>query len=275
MLSGNLELFALADVLRFVARSGATGRGQHLPSSRRRKGPARRRQRRGSRRGRLRGGGSGWGRRRRDAAHGRRRRGLRARARAGLRADDASRSRTSSRPWVAGERSGGRSSMPSGRSMGRWRCRRCFRSGSAEITLTPLEWHIAVLFDGRRSLREIAHEAGASEFAAATALLAMSNAGLLELQGSPTAGDAESESYDEDEGADDGSDEEDLDDGGTAYEDDEAGSPAAEDGSDAPEDGLDPGRALAGARRAGRCGRRAAGWPPRRRQEQRIHLRSR
>jgi hypothetical protein len=148
-------------------------------------------------------------------------------------------------------------------------------SGSAEITLTPLEWHIAILFDGRRSLREIAHEAGASEFSAATALLAMSNAGLLELQGSPTAGDAEPESYDEDGSADDGSEAEDADDAGTGFEDDEAGSPAAEDESDAPEDGLDPAellRELGEQRPLRPKGRRMA---PATRQEQRIHLRSR
>jgi hypothetical protein len=151
-------------------------------------------------------------------------------------------------------------------------------SGSAEITLTPLEWHIAVLFDGRRSLREIALEAGASEFAAATALLAMSNAGLLDLQGSPDAGDAEAEqeSYDEDQGSDDENDDEGSDDGGTGYEeDDEAGSPAAEDESDAPEDGLDPAellRELGEQRPVRPRSRRTA---PATRQEQRIHLRSR
>ncbi|MEX2555700.1 MAG: hypothetical protein WEB06_08710, partial [Actinomycetota bacterium] len=147
-------------------------------------------------------------------------------------------------------------------------------SGSAEITLTPLEWHIAILFDGRRSLREIAHEAGASEFAAATALLAMSNAGLLELQGSPTAGGGEPESYDEDESPDE---EEASDEGATGYEeDDEAGSPAAGDGSDAAEDGLDPAELLRelGEQRPGRP-RAARRMAPATRQEQRIHLRSR
>jgi len=149
-------------------------------------------------------------------------------------------------------------------------------SGSAEITLTPLEWHIAVLFDGRRSLREIAHEAGASEFAAATALLAMSNAGLLALQGSPGAGGAESHGYDEDESSDEENDEEGSEDGVGDYEDDdEAGSPVAEDESDAPEDGLDPAellRELGEQRPLRPKGRRMA---PATRQEQRIHLRSR
>ena len=140
-------------------------------------------------------------------------------------------------------------------------------SGSAEITLTPLEWHIAVLFDGQRSLREIAHEAGASEFAAATALLAMSNAGLLALQGAPQAGGAEPESYDEDEGSDDGD--------ADYEEDDEPGSPHAEDESDTPEEGLDPAellRELGEQRPVRPRSRRIA---PATRQEQRIHLRSR
>lgn len=54
---------------------------------------------------------------------------------------------------------------------------------ASEITLSPLEWQIAVLADGRRSLRDVAHEAGTSDFAVAQALLAMSNAGLLALAG--------------------------------------------------------------------------------------------
>ena len=145
-------------------------------------------------------------------------------------------------------------------------------SGSAEITLTPLEWHIAILFDGRRSLREIAHEAGASEFAAATALLAMSNAGLLELQGSPAAGGVDGESYDEDETSDENA----SDDVDPGYEDDEeAGSPAASDESDG-EDGLDPAELLRelGEQRPGRprAARRMASGT---REEQRIHLRAR
>jgi hypothetical protein len=45
--------------------------------------------------------------------------------------------------------------------------------------------------DGQRSLREIAHEAGTSDFAVATAVLAMSNAGLLSLSGAQPAEEAE------------------------------------------------------------------------------------
>jgi Domain of unknown function (DUF4388) len=55
--------------------------------------------------------------------------------------------------------------------------------GVAEITLNPLEWQIAVVADGRRSLREVAAELDTTPFAAAQALLAMSNAGLLVLPG--------------------------------------------------------------------------------------------
>lgn len=52
-----------------------------------------------------------------------------------------------------------------------------------EITLSPLEWQLAVGADGQRSLRELSHDLGTSPFAAAQALLAMANAGLLVLPG--------------------------------------------------------------------------------------------
>jgi len=55
--------------------------------------------------------------------------------------------------------------------------------GATEVTLSPLEWQIAVHSDGQRSLRDIAHEVGTSDFSVATAVLAMSNAGLLSLPG--------------------------------------------------------------------------------------------
>lgn len=55
--------------------------------------------------------------------------------------------------------------------------------GVAEISLSPLEWQLAVAADGHRSLREIASDLGTTPFAAAQALLAMSNAGLLSLPG--------------------------------------------------------------------------------------------
>lgn len=147
-------------------------------------------------------------------------------------------------------------------------------SGSAEITLTPLEWHIAVLVDGQRSLREIAHDAGASEFAAATALLAMSNAGLMTLLGAPDGGaEEEPESYEEDE--DDDEDIQGEDAQASGYESDEAGSLAAEDGSDASEEGPDPAELLRelGEQRPVRP--RSRRMAPATRQEQQIHLRSR
>ena len=55
--------------------------------------------------------------------------------------------------------------------------------GTTEITLSPLEWQIAVGADGQRSIRDLSHELATSDFAVATALLAMSNAGLLVLNG--------------------------------------------------------------------------------------------
>jgi hypothetical protein len=56
-------------------------------------------------------------------------------------------------------------------------------SGTSEITLSPLEWQIAVGADGQRSIRDLSHELGTSDFTIATAILAMSNAGLLGLHG--------------------------------------------------------------------------------------------
>ncbi len=56
-------------------------------------------------------------------------------------------------------------------------------AGVGEITLSPLEWQLAVAADGRHSLRQVANDLGTSPFAAAQALLAMSNAGLLVLPG--------------------------------------------------------------------------------------------
>ncbi|MGH2792834.1 MAG: DUF4388 domain-containing protein [Actinomycetota bacterium] len=141
-------------------------------------------------------------------------------------------------------------------------------SGSAEITLTPLEWHMAVLADGRRSLREIASEAGASEFAAATALLAMSNAGLLTLPRVPESSAHHAENlHDED---DDHVDDED----GFGFEDEAPEAPDASEAEASDED-ADPAellRELGGQRPARPRGRRLA---PATREEQRIHLRSR
>ncbi|MGH2785277.1 MAG: DUF4388 domain-containing protein [Actinomycetota bacterium] len=141
-------------------------------------------------------------------------------------------------------------------------------TGTAEITLTPLEWHMAVLADGRRSLREIAAEAGASEFAAATALLAMSNAGLLTLPGAP-AGSSAHEEQDYHDVEDSG------DDNDFAYDDgshDEAADPEHAEASD---EDIDPAELLRelGEQRPNRP--RSRRLAPATREEQRIHLRSR
>lgn len=137
--------------------------------------------------------------------------------------------------------------------------------GTAEITLTGLEWHMAVLTDGRRSLREIATEAGASEFAAAQALLAMSNAGLLTLPGGPVS-HVEHEDFDED-------DEQEEHEDSLAYEDEEVAAEA--DDSDSSDEDVDPAELLRelGEQRPVRP--RARRLTPATREEQRIHLRSR
>jgi hypothetical protein len=59
--------------------------------------------------------------------------------------------------------------------------------GASEITLTPLEWQVAVLADGRRALRDLAADSRSSEFAVARALLAMAAAGLLEIPSAEAA----------------------------------------------------------------------------------------
>lgn len=140
-------------------------------------------------------------------------------------------------------------------------------SGSAEISLTPVEWHIAVLVDGRRSLRDVAHEVGASEFAAATALLAMSNAGLLSLAGSPVE-EVDDHAFAEDQ------DESDEDHGYDGGEEQDA-SPAAEGESPAADDDLDPAELLRELGERGSSGPRGRRIAPATREEQRIRLRSR
>jgi hypothetical protein len=78
--------------------------------------------------------------------------------------------------------------------------------GTQEITLSPLEWQIAVHSDGHRSLREIAREVSTSDFSVATAVLAMANAGLLALPGGHVAPDLSdpdlSDGVDDDEAED-------------------------------------------------------------------------
>ena len=75
--------------------------------------------------------------------------------------------------------------------------------GASEITLSALEWQVAVSADGQRTLREIAHEAGTSDFEVATAVLAMSNAGLLALAGQADAVEVEEEPAENDDAAHD------------------------------------------------------------------------
>lgn len=69
--------------------------------------------------------------------------------------------------------------------------------GVTEITLSALEWQLAVAADGHRSLREVANDLGTSPFAAAQALLAMSNAGLLSLPGTGVVEAADDDDGDE------------------------------------------------------------------------------
>jgi len=143
-------------------------------------------------------------------------------------------------------------------------------SGTAEITLTPLEWMIAVHADGRRSLRDIAHEAGASDFSVATALLAMSNAGLVGLHGVEPAADDEDDAVEDEE---DGSyEEQDV----VSYEEDAGEDEEDDAGSPMPvrsDDDLDPAELLRelGEQRSAPRGRRMAPARP----DQRLRLRSR
>jgi len=137
--------------------------------------------------------------------------------------------------------------------------------GTAEITLTALEWLIAVHADGRRSLRDIANEAGASDFSVATAVLAMSNAGLVALHGvAPSSQDVD----DDADSDDDAYEEQDAD----SYEQDEdvQDAPAAGAVSD---DDLDPAELLRelGEQRSAPRGRRMTPARP----DQRLRLRSR
>jgi len=73
--------------------------------------------------------------------------------------------------------------------------------GVTEISLSALEWQLAVAADGHRSLREVASDLGTTPFAAAQALLAMSNAGLLSLPGAGVVEDADDDEDEVDEPA--------------------------------------------------------------------------
>ncbi|MGV8082430.1 MAG: DUF4388 domain-containing protein [Coriobacteriia bacterium] len=61
--------------------------------------------------------------------------------------------------------------------------------GEVDISLKPAEWALIPLIDGRRSVREIAFDAGQSEFDVARILYGLLSAGLLEFAG---LGDEES-----------------------------------------------------------------------------------
>jgi uncharacterized protein DUF4388 len=183
MLSGNLELFALADVLRFVARSGATGAvniyrptegGRILLAD-----------------GRVVGASVGtFEANEQDGV-----------VEAGLRLIDGGAGEFALEVEdVDGPVSESVEEFLSSikQRRGEWRkivaavgsvdepmnLRPHVPSGVAEINLSPLEWQLAVVADGHRSLREVASQLGTTPFAAAQALLAMSNAGLLVLPGS-------------------------------------------------------------------------------------------
>jgi hypothetical protein len=133
--------------------------------------------------------------------------------------------------------------------------------GTTEITLTPVEWQIAIISDGTRSLREIAQEIGQPEFATATALLAMANAGLLAVTGAPGL-DAIEEDADDAEPYSDESAE-------TSHEPGQAGS----SGDESDEGDIDPADLLRelGGQRPPQSRRRGAAT----REEQRLRLRSR
>ena len=139
--------------------------------------------------------------------------------------------------------------------------------GTSEITLSALEWQIAVSSDGQRSLRDIAHELGTSDFSVATAVLAMSNAGLLSLQGADPSTEAD------DDEAGDGSD--------FDYREEDAVSPEAEQDEEPlvqaqkDEEDLDPAILLRELGEQQQAHPRARRLTPGSRQEQALRLRSR
>ena len=140
-------------------------------------------------------------------------------------------------------------------------------AGVGEITLSPLEWRLAVAADGHRSLREVANDLGTSPFAAAQALLAMSNAGLLALPGSGVVEEDEEEDQPEPEHHEpEAHDAEEY--------DEEDVADAGEDPATADDEDLDPAellRELGGQQQAPRARR----LTPATREEQRMRLRSR
>ena len=146
-------------------------------------------------------------------------------------------------------------------------------AGTSEVSLSPLEWQIAVAADGRRSIRDLSGELGTSDFAVATALLAMANAGLLALHGTgqpPAVEDSEETSDGVEHDIVDDEDVEDVADDPVSADDDH--DPARGFGEDAGED-MDPAELLRelGQRDSSRTKRLTAAS----RQESRLRLRSR
>jgi len=145
--------------------------------------------------------------------------------------------------------------------------------GTAEITLSALEWQVAVSADGQRSLRDIAHEAGTSDFAVATAVLAMSNAGLLGLagqHGAPEAADADEEPQPADEEVSDEADEFAF---GSQNDEEGEDEPEAEGSND--DEDLDPAVLLRELGDQKPAAPRARRLTPASRHDQAIRLRSR
>jgi hypothetical protein len=58
--------------------------------------------------------------------------------------------------------------------------------GAAEINITPEEWRILVLIDGRRTVRDISAGSGWDEFTTMRTLYGLVSAGLVEVVGPPT-----------------------------------------------------------------------------------------
>lgn len=138
-----------------------------------------------------------------------------------------------------------------------------------EITLSPLEWQLAVMADGQRSLRDLASDLGTSPFAAAQALLAMANAGLLVLPGETPADADEDEPTSEPEHAPSAAQDAELEDDAEP-EDDEPVSGIVDQDED-----LDPAdllRELGGRQSPPPRARRLTAGA---REEQRLRLRSR
>jgi hypothetical protein len=154
-------------------------------------------------------------------------------------------------------------------------------AGTNEVTLSALEWQIAVAADGQRSIRDLSHEFGTSDFAIATSLLAMSNAGLLGLHGSEGEVDVSGRDDDVEAEESDESDESafafaDEDHEDEAEAEDESGDDAVEPAvGPSLQDDLDPADLLRELGEQQPAAPRARRLTAASRQEQRLRLRSR